>query len=55
MEDSVIESQKVKLGNFKDTVKTVCPDDSRIHTKCCAVLQRSRAKDNKTSILGTRW
>ena len=66
----------VKLGNFKDTMKTVFPspwmEDSRMHTKCrialqphlhqerflnspvypkcCAVLQRLRAKNSKTSM-----
>ena len=28
-------------------------EDSRMHTKCCAVLQRSRAKNNEASIWGT--
>ena len=57
MEDFLTESQMVKLGNFKDTMKTVCPDlcmeDSRMHTKGCAVQQRSRAKNNKNSIWDT--
>ena len=42
-----------ELGNFKDTMKMVCSDvrmeDSLVYTKCCAVLQRSRAKDDKIS------
>ena len=41
----------VELSSFKDTMKTVCSDlwmeDSLVHTKCCAVLQKSRAKDDK--------
>ena len=41
----------VELGSSKDTMKTVCPDlrmeDSLVYTKCCAALQRSRAKDDK--------
>ena len=45
--------QMVELGSFKDTMKTVCSDllmeDSLVHTKCCAALQRSRAKDDKIS------
>ena len=47
----------VELGYFKDTMKMVCPDlrmeDSLVHTQCCAVLQRSRAKDDKTSASDT--
>ena len=43
--------QMVELGSFKDTMKTVCADlwmeDSLVYTKCCAVLQNSRAKDDK--------
>ena len=41
----------VELGNSKDTTKTDCSDcgkeDSLVHTKCCAVLQRSHAKGDK--------
>ena len=43
----------VLLGNFKDTMKTVCSDlwmeDLVVYTMCCAALQRSRAKDDKIS------
>ena len=43
----------VQLGNSKDTTKTECSDlrmeDSLVYTKCCAVLQTSRAKDDKIS------
>ena len=45
--------QMVEFGMFKDTMKTVCSDfwmeDSLVYTKCCAALQRSRAKDDKIS------
>ena len=34
-------------------MKTVCVDlcteDSRVHTKCCAVLNKSRVEDEKMS------
>ena len=47
----------VELGSFKDTMKTVCSDlwmeDSLVHTMCCAVLQKSRAKDDKISTSDT--
>ena len=50
MEVSMTGSQTANLGNFNDTMKKVCPDlrleDSRMHTKCCAMLPRSRAKAN---------
>ena len=43
----------VELGNSKDTTKTDCSDlrmeDSLKHTKCFAVLQKSRARDDKIS------
>ena len=43
----------VELGNSKDTTKTDCSDllveDSLVYTTCCAVLQKSRAKDDKIS------
>ena len=35
----------VELGSFKDTMKT----DGSDLSKCCAVLQRSCAKDDKIS------
>ena len=42
----------VELGNFKDTMKTVCPDLSEGKTQGCtpSVVHccRDRAKDNKT-------
>ena len=41
----------VELASFKVAMKTVCVDlrteDSLVHTKCCAVLVKSRAKDVK--------
>ena len=44
----------VDLGNHKDTMKMDCSDlsmeDSLVFTKCCAVRQKSRAKDDKFSI-----
>ena len=46
----------VELGNSKDTTKTVCSDlrteDSLGYKRCCAMLQRSRAKDDRISTLG---
>ena len=43
----------VELGNSQDTTKTDCSDlwmdDSLVYTKCCAVLQKARAKDDKIS------
>ena len=43
----------VELGSFRDTMKTFCSDlrmeDSLVYTKCCAVLQGSRAKDDNIS------
>ena len=43
----------VELGSSKDTTRTDCSDlwmeDSLVHTQCCAVLQGSRAKDDKIS------
>ena len=59
MEDSVGLSVEngffiFELDKFKDTLKTTCADlwieDSWIYTKSCVVLQRPRAKNNKTSI-----
>ena len=45
----------VDLGSCKNMMRTVCSDlrmeDSRMYTKCCAVLQRSRAMNNKTFFL----
>ena len=64
MEVSMTGFQMVKLGNFKEMTKMFFPDlwmeDSWMHTKCCAALHqnqqqelpRSRAKNNKISILG---
>ena len=44
----------VDLGNFKVMMEAVCShlrtEDLSGCTKCCAVLQRSRAKDDKISI-----
>ena len=38
---------------FQGTTKTDCSDlgmeDSLVYTKCCAVMQKSRAKDGKIS------
>ena len=59
MEDSIEQpvvdvSLMVELGSFKDTMITVCSnlsmEDSLVFTKCCAVLEKSRAKDDKISI-----
>ena len=42
-----------ELGSFKVTMKTVSVDhwteDSLLYTKCCAELEKSRAKDEKIS------
>ena len=43
----------VELANSKDTTKTGCSDlgleDLMVHTKFCAMLQKSRAKSDKIS------
>ena len=43
----------VELGSFNDMTRTVWSDlwmkDTLVYTKCCAALQRSRAKDDKIS------